>query len=171
MLPYFAYGSNLHPLRLIERVPSARLIGVIELTNHRLMFHKRSQDGSSKCNLIQTGLESDRVYGAMYDIDPVQKQALDRVEGNGCGYLDYHISVQHQGREYTCLTYFAQQSYIVDDLKPYHWYKHLVVLGARYLQFPDAYVCSIESVESVEDPDEKRKMVNEALIEKIANDC
>jgi gamma-glutamylcyclotransferase len=171
MIPYFAYGSNLHPFRLIERVPSARLIGMVELADHRLRFHKRSQDGSSKCNLIQTGSESDRVYGAMYDIDPAQKQALDRVEGNGCGYLDHHISLRHQGRTYTCLTYFAQQAYIVDDLKPYHWYKHLVVLGAKYLQFPDAYVCSIESVESVEDPDEKRKRVNEALIEKILNDC
>lgn len=170
MIPYFAYGSNLHPLRLLERVPSANLVGGTSVHQYRLMFHKQSVDGSSKCNLIHTGSESDLAYGAIYVIDPAHLSHLDRVEGNGCGYLDHHLTVQHQGREYRCFTYFAQQSYIVDNRRPYHWYKQLVVLGAKYLQFPDAYVCSIESVESVEDPVEKRRIENEVLIEKIIND-
>jgi hypothetical protein len=169
MIPYFAYGSNLHPLRLVERVSSARLVGVVELRQYRLMFHKKSTDGSGKCNLVPTGSEFDFIYGVIYEINPAHKSDLDRVEGKGCGYLDHHISLQHQGRKYTCFTYFAQQAYIVDNLKPYHWYKQLVVLGARFLQFSDAYVDSLVSVESVEDPDEKRKQVNEALIEKIIN--
>jgi hypothetical protein len=66
MIHYFAYGSNLHPVRLIERVPSANLVGVIGLSKHRLAFQKRSKDGSSKCNLFQTGSASDLVYGAIY---------------------------------------------------------------------------------------------------------
>jgi gamma-glutamylcyclotransferase len=90
---YFAYGSNLHPLRLIERVPSESWVGVIELTKHRLMFHKHSTDGSSKCNLVPTGSEADLIYGAIYEIDPAQKPDLDRVEGKGRGYLDHQLSL------------------------------------------------------------------------------
>ncbi len=169
MIPYFAYGSNLHPLRLSERVPSARLVGVSELPNYRLIFHKKSHDGSSKCNLIHTGCESDRIYGAIYEIDQAHKPVLDRFEGKGRGYLDTHLTLQHQGQEYECFTYLAQQSYIVGHLKPYHWYKQLVVLGARYLQFPDSYICSIDEVDSVEDQDENRRIENQTLIEKIIN--
>ena len=164
---YFAYGSNLHPLRLIERVPSASLVGVIELTKHRLLFHKHSTDGSSKCNLVHTGCDADLIYGAIYDIDPADKPDLDHVEGKG--YLDHQLSLQHQRRAYTCFTYLAQPSYIGDHLKPYHWYKQLVVLGARYLKFPDSYIHSIASVESVKDPEENRRIENEMLIQNIIN--
>jgi gamma-glutamylcyclotransferase len=169
MIHYFAYGSNLHPVRLMERVPSANLVAAVELNNHHLTFHKKSHDGSSKCNILDTGSGSNSVHGAIYELDPAHKSALDGFEGKGFGYLDNQISLQHQGREYNCFTYLAQESHIVDDLRPYHWYKNLVVLGARYLQFPDTYISSIESVESVEDPHEERRKEHELLIEKIIN--
>jgi len=169
MIHYFAYGSNLHPMRLMERVPSAKLVGVIELSEHSLTFHKKSDDGSSKCNLLQTGVETDFVHGAIYEVEPEHKSELDRFEGIGYGYIDNQINLQHQGQEYTCFTYIAQRSHIFDHLKPYHWYKKLVVLGARYLQLPGSYISSIESVESVEDPDGKRREEMDTLIDKIVN--
>ena len=94
---------------------------------------------------------------------------LDCFEGNGNGYHDSQLTVELHGKEYSCFTYFAQQSYIENNLKPYHWYKNLVVLGAKHLQFPDGYVRSIELIESVEDPDETRRKHHEQLIEKIVN--
>ena len=169
MFYYFAYGSNLHPVRLRERVPSAQLVGVIELNQHRLAFHKKSQDGSSKCNLVRTGKESDGVYGAIYQMDSVHKQALDSFEDNGNSYHDSQLTVELHGKEHSCFTYFAQQSYIENNLKPYHWYKDLVVLGAKHLQFPNAYVRAIELIESVEDSDEIRRERHNLLIEKIVN--
>ena len=169
VLYYFAYGSNLHPVRLGERVPSANLLGVSELGKYRLVFHKKGQDGSSKCNLVQTGGECDQVYGAIYQLEQKHKNALDRIEGKGYGYIDQQIMLQYQGQEYKCFTYFAQHSHIVEKLKPYHWYKQLVVLGARYLHFPNSYVMAIESIESVEDPDQKNRKEGESLIQKIIN--
>jgi gamma-glutamylcyclotransferase len=169
LLHYFAYGSNLHPVRLLERVHSAQLVGVIELSQHRLAFQKRGRDGSSKCNLVCTGEESDGVCGAIYQMDSAHKKDLDYFEGNGNGYLDEQLTVELHGQEYRCFTYFAQQSYIDNDLKPYHWYKDLVVLGSRHLQFPDVYVRSIELIESVEDPDKTRRKHHERVIEKIVN--
>ena len=168
-LYYFAYGSNLHPVRLSERVPSAEFLGVIELSHYRLAFQKRGRDGSSKCNLVCTGKESDGVYGAVYQIDSIHKQALDCFEGQGNGYHDSQLTVELHGKEHSTFTYFAQVSHIADGLKPYHWYKNLVVLGAKHMQFPNAYVRSIELIESVEDPDETRREHHSLLIEKIAN--
>jgi hypothetical protein len=153
----------------MERVPSANLVDVIEVGNHSLTFHKRSNDGSSKCNLHHTGRESDSVFGAIYKISRKHKITLDRFEGRGYGYTDNQIILQHQGKEYPCFTYLAQQTHIVDSLKPYHWYKKLVVMGAKYLKFPHSYTSTIDTVESVEDPEEKRRKEKEILIEKIAN--
>jgi len=156
-------------MRLLERVPSTNLLGVAELDKHRLAFHKKSQDGSSKCNLVRTGNKCDGVYGAIYQMDSAHKQDLDSFEGNGNGYLDSQLTVELYGKERSCFTYFAQETHIADGLKPYHWYKNLVVLGARHLQFPDVYVRSIELIESVEDPDETRRKKHELLIEEILN--
>jgi len=169
MIHYFAYGSNLHPLRLMERVPSAKLVCTIELTKHQITFHKKSNDGSSKCNLHKTNTDTDTVHGAIYELEPRHKAFLDKFEGIGYGYIDKQMVIKNQGIEYNCFTYLAQHSHIVDNLKPYHWYKKLVFLGAKYLQFPDAYVFSIEAVESVEDPDEGRRREKERLIENVIN--
>lgn len=171
MIHYFAYGSNLHPMRLMERVSSAKLIGDVQLGNHKLTFHKKSLDGSSKCNLFETGESLDSVYGAIYELAPEHKSILDKFEGKGAGYIDTQIQFQYQGKEYNCFTYLAQQSHITDSLKPYHWYKEMVVLGAKYLKFPNTYISSIESVESMDDPDKKRSNEKDELLQKIKNYC
>ena len=167
MIHYFAYASNLHPMRLKERVPSAKLIGMTTLDSHRLTFHKRSVDGSSKCNIFDTGSATDVVHGAVYEIALEHKSDLDRFEGKGSGYIDNQIILSHKEQEYLCFTYVAQLSHIVDNLKPYHWYKEPIVLGANYLGFPDAYVSSVVSVESTEDPDQHRRLEKEALLHKM----
>ena len=71
---YFAYGSNLSSLRLQQRVPSARLVTTGRLLQHALLFHKIGRDGSAKCNAFYTGLEADTLYGALYRIEPKDKQ-------------------------------------------------------------------------------------------------
>lgn len=151
----------------MERVPSAELVGVAIHPNHTLTFHKRSNDGSSKCNMFYS--ESDLIYGAIYKLNPEHKDELDRFEGKGYGYIDNQITLEHNEIEYTCFTYLAQQSHIVSDLKPYHGYKKIVILGAQYLQFPESYISSIESVESNEDPDATRRKETDELIERIIN--
>jgi len=173
MIYYFAYASNLHPMRLMGRVASATLIGTIKLTRYKLIFHKKSIDGSSKCNLLETGEPSDHVYGAIYELDPQDKNDLDQFEGKGAGYIDTPIQFQLEGVTYDCFTYIAQQSHIVNHLKPYHWYKDLVIIGAKFLQFPEAYVLSIESIESWDDPNKDRALEKESFLKTImmADEC
>lgn len=166
-LYYLAYGSNLHPVRLRDRIPSAAFIGPVEITGYRLVFQKRGQDGSGKCHLVRLENLSDKAYGAIYSMAEADKPLLDQHEGKGHGYFEGRLTVDYQGDAFQCFTYFADPAYMAADLQPYHWYKNLVFLGARHLQFPDAYVQSIEMVESVEDPDEVRRKRHDRLIEEI----
>ncbi|MGI9310163.1 MAG: gamma-glutamylcyclotransferase family protein [bacterium] len=164
---YLAYGSNLHPLRLRERIASAELLGAVAVPGHRLAFHKRSPDGSGKCGLVAA--EDASANGALYRIARAHKDDLDRIEGVGDGYECRAIVVQHQSCEYDCFTYFAQAAHIADDLPPYDWYKALVVRGAAYLGFPAAYVAAIEQVKAAKDHDATRRDKNYALLQRIAD--
>ncbi len=169
MIHYFAYGSNLHPLRLLQRIPSARLTGTVKLQKYRLKFHKTGIDSSAKCNLIGTENTTDCIYGAIYEMATEQQIILDKFESKGSGYLDHEIKIQYQNQQLNCLTYLAQPAYIDNNIKPYHWYKQLVILGAKYLQFPTVYISSIINIESCNDPDKSRTLDNEILIQKISN--
>jgi len=162
VLYYFAYGSNLHPVRLTERVPSAQLLGIAQLHRYTLKFHKQGQDGSGKCSVLSTGVETDKVYGAIYSIDPAHKKQLDEFEGEG--YRDESIELQYQDKSYQCFIYIAHEAFIDSNLKPYHWYRDLVLAGARFLQFPENYVAGIEDVTSTEDPDRYRVMEHTRLL-------
>lgn len=65
---YFAYGSNMSSVRLKERAPSSRAVGVAQLPEYVLKFHKRSKDGSGKCNALFTGVATDVVFGVVFEM-------------------------------------------------------------------------------------------------------
>ncbi len=169
MIHYFAYGSNLHPVRLSDRIESAKLIAGTQLSGYQLKFHKQGQDNSAKCNLLRTESTSDTIYGAIYTLASQHKTLLDEFEGKGCGYDDQQIEVPYGDRSIRCFTYIAQEDYIVDSLKPYHWYKQLVVQGAQYLKFPGYYVRSIQAIDSQSDPDTSRKQIHDTLLQTITH--
>lgn len=164
---YFAYGSNLHPLRLAARVPSAKLIGNVELSGYRLTFHKRSLDGSGKCLIFPDQDARSPVFGALYEFKREEKQLLDLVEGLGSGYDESLLELICGKTRYTAYTYIAQPAYIDTALAPYHWYKQLVVAGSRYHNFPQSYIENLEATISCDDPDEERTTLNEALLQRI----
>lgn len=161
---YFAYGSNLHPLRLQERVPSATVIGVVEARSRTLAFSKRSKDLSGKCNLYETGKQADVVHGVLYEMDVKEKANLDRAEGKGSGYNEKIVSFTLNGKSYTPFTYIADSKYIDESLLPYIWYKQFVIEGARYHSMPKEYIAWLESFPSVSDPDSKRNSENLARL-------
>ena len=74
---YLAYGSNLHPRRLRERTPSARLIGTAEIPGWHLSFTKRGRDGSGKCTISNGG---DGVHCAIYEMSRQDKKELDAID-------------------------------------------------------------------------------------------
>ena len=149
---YAAYGSNLHPRRLSERISSARLVTTSFLPDWSLHFHKRSRDGSGKCNILSGG---DGIHIAIFDISAEDKLTLDNIEGLGLGYSEVFLSVPEIGE---CASYIAEESHIDDSLVPYDWYKELVLLGAHAHGFPDDYLDRIGSLPSREDPDSHRRV-------------
>lgn len=164
---YLAYGSNLHPVRLVERVPSARVIGVIEMPGWLLAFHKRSIDGSGKCLIYTEQGEHHRMYGVLYEFDAREKANLDLLEGNNKGYSEKLVKFSLNCETYTSYIYVAQPTHIDPTLVPYHWYKNLVLAGAKYHNFPAHYIAAIETIHSKADPDINRTQDNENLLRRM----
>ncbi len=161
---YLAYGSNLHPIRLGLRAPSARFVGVTRLVGCRLMFRKRGMDRSAKCNLDFSGNASHTAYGAVYDLHANEICLLDRAEGLGNGYDKERMQVWLGSSAVDAFVYLASASHLTADLDPYDWYKRLVLAGARKHRFPERYIEQIALAPSKPDADETRRLEMESLL-------
>ncbi|MDQ3819655.1 MAG: gamma-glutamylcyclotransferase [Acidobacteriota bacterium] len=163
-MKYFAYGSNLCTNRLRERVPSATFCQKAILYGFTLKFHKRSIDGSAKCNAFYTGNNTDEVHGVIFDIDEEEKQDLDKAEGRGRGYDQITIKVNTNGGVEEVFTYVANTKAIDDSLQPYSWYKDLVLSGAKEHSLHKAYIRRLELVQARQDPNKSRNDKQRRLI-------
>ena len=163
-IKYAAYGFNLHPIRLSERIPSAKLLGKGILVGKSLRFHKRSKDGSGKCNIVDD--DQQQVYVAVYELDESEKPALDNAEGVGYGYRSEEVKVDGFGE---CITYIAEDSHIDDSLKPYTWYKEMLLVGCEKLEIPKAYIDHIRCVDANDDFDQQRQAKNMELVARAKN--
>ena len=167
-LYYLAYGSNLHPLRLTARVPSARFLGLTTIPGYKLCFHKRHQeDLSGKCNMYLTGQDADFVIGAIYAMRGEEKPLLDQCEGPG--YRSDTIRVDLAGVPQDCFVYIAEHSHIDDELVPHCWYRNIVLLGAEYHRLPEPYLDRIREVKTAKDPDAARHQKHYDLIDQMKN--
>jgi hypothetical protein len=161
---YFAYGSNLLKERQVARAPSSlvRALGYIE--GYKIRYNKRSVDGSGKCNLVKTEDDKDRVYGVVYDFLAADKPELDKHEGLGRGYNAEEIRVITDNGEIRAYTYVADESAVDNSLKPYSWYKDIVVEGAKRHSLPSEYITHLECIEATIDPDAEREKQNRLLL-------
>jgi hypothetical protein len=129
-----------------------------------LHFHKRSIDESGKCNIVNSGTG---IYVAVYEMQESDKEKLDEIEGSGKGYDNATIDVPDFG---ACSTYLGATTHICGELKPYDWYKEMVLLGCRKLDLPQRYTSAIEAVRNGPDPDEKRSEAQWQIVERLRND-
>jgi gamma-glutamylcyclotransferase len=150
----FAYGSNMLTGRIRRRCPSAAVLGMAELHGHELQWHKRSRDGSGKCDVVQTNDGTAVVYGVLYEIPVAEKLALDMAEGLGNGYQAKNAEVAFKGAPRNASIYRAID--IDPSLKPYSWYKALVVAGAKEHALPGIYIERLMATDAIEDPDRER---------------
>jgi len=149
---YAAYGSNLHPVRLSLRLPGSRFRGTATIAGWKLLFHKRSSDRSAKCAIF---VGQGSIHVAVYEIDEREKAVLD-------GTVET-LDVPGFG---DCFTYIAAASHIDDKLRPYSWYKELVLVGCEALAFPHDYVAMIRSIAAIDDPDKQRHIANMQIAER-----
>ena len=164
-MKYLAYGSNLHPLRILMRTPSAKLLGTDVLIGKNITFQKRSNDGSSKCTIHDVEYESS-THVAVYSINDDEKYLLDEAEGLGSGYNLVEVDLDKYGR---CLTYVSDDAYLDKSLKPYSWYRALVLIGCEYHEFPRSYIQQIRTVATVDDPNKIRHEQNMDIVMRARN--
>lgn len=152
MMFYFAYGSNMSLRRLNARIKSAEFVAVAKLDNHALKFQKKGADGSAKCDAAT--IANGFMFGVVYAISRADKVKLDRFEGLGTGYAEKRVVVHAAQQSYPVYLYVATD--IDRNLKPFHWYKQHVLMGARENALPGSYIQKIEWVDSVNDPEPQR---------------
>jgi len=157
-LLYFAYGSNLHPNWLRNRVQSAEPISNVSIKNWRLYFNKLSKDGSAKCNIIQTNSSDDIVHGVIYQFNSNEKKELDTAEG---GYIP---EMMQFGKFDNVLVYIAKKEKINDNLLPYTWYKDIVIAGAQYHNLPEEYIEIIKPFKATIDPDQEYEEKQRSIV-------
>lgn len=155
---YFAYGSNLHPLRMAERLADPRLLGAASLPGWTRVFDKRGRDGSGKCSIVQA---DDMLHGALYTLTPADKARLDVIEGRGTGYDTLEVEMPGVG---TASTYVARADARASGLAIFDWYLGLVVAGAHHLRFPAACIARLRALPSVPDPDHERAAAHARLL-------
>lgn len=158
---YFAYGSNMLTARLMARVPGAGLLGTGQVAGRRLLWHKASRDGSGKCDCAP-GAPQDRVWGVLYAIPEQERPVLDRIEGLGSGYDAAEMLVATASDPVPAWCYVATDT--DPTLRPYSWYRALVLAGAREHRLPPAYCAALGAAEAIADPDAARHAANMALI-------
>jgi len=160
-LLYFGYGSNMPKARIEARLGHVERLGAAWLPGWRLAFHKRGADGSGKCDAVLTHHPDDRLWGALDRLTEDQMEALDRIEQ---GY-DRRIAEVRFGEGFRSAgLYVAREDRIDPELRPHHWYKELVLAGARELDLPADYVASIEEEVSRPDPNRERAARNRAVL-------
>lgn len=138
----FAYGSNMHPLRMRTRVPGASLVGRARIEGHRLVINKRGRDGSAKANL-----EADAegvVWGVLWELTDGELTELDPHEG---GYERRAFeSCDSTGAVIEVEAYVSDR--LTDDPVPFDWYLEHMIAGARAGELPEDYVAWLESFPS-----------------------
>lgn len=151
---YFAYGSNMLTERLVVRCPSARAVSPAQADGYRLEFSKRSKDQSGKATLVKA--TDSIVHGVLFEIDHSELAALDTAEGAGYGYERVTVEVQlAKGNQLIdAHSYLATE--LDPTLRPYTWYKALVLAGAAQHRLPEAHRLEISALEATDDTNLER---------------
>lgn len=145
----FAYGSNLNPDRMRERIPSTRFLGRARLARHELRFHLRgSLDGTAKADAWLTDDPGHEVYGVVWEIDRSELPELDRIEG---GYVrrTHRLRLEsgpRSGEWIEAQGYHGRAEGVDPELRPFDWYLGHVLKGARDHGLPASVVRKLERV-------------------------
>jgi gamma-glutamylcyclotransferase len=156
---YFAYGSNMltERLRAADRCPSASPVGVGSVRGYRLQFWKASKDDSGKATIVRNERAASRVIGVVFEIDEREKRDLDGAEGVGKGYdVVEDVAVRlESGSEVLARTYIGTA--LDETLRPYDWYRALVIAGAMQHGLPSSWIATLEAAEFTRDLDPWRR--------------
>src|SRR5262245_33736739 len=126
--------------RLNSRIMSAKFVGIAYISDKKVAFNKYSQDGSGKANLCDCPRSV--TWGTLYEVDTTDLKNLDRAEG---GYKRTAIQVTRpDGQATDALSYISTR--VITKSVACHWYKELIISGAREHGVPNEYIVKIGSL-------------------------
>lgn len=131
---YFAYGSNMLPKRLLERIKKYHTVFQAVLTGHKFIYNKKSIDGTAKANVGSS--DGTDVQGVCFEIDEDDFKILKKYEG---GYDQRNIEVTTgNGNTTKAITYISAS--IDNKLIPTDEYKNMVLKGAEHWELSKSYI-------------------------------
>lgn len=169
-MKYFAYGEKMFSPNLLKDIPHAQTVGVAKLIGYKLFFHNRGQDDfSGKCNILPVKDPSQEVFGVLYDITQEEQYILDKEVLGTNQVINLQVHPLHSSTTAPefAFTYVAHKENVFEDLVPFHWYKEMVILGAREHQLPDDYIHMLEQMASTHDPNPQRAMKQKRYLDEL----
>ncbi len=130
---YFAFGSNMHRLRLERRVGPVIDHGWVVLPDYRHAFAKLGRDGSGKGNIEPR--EGSEVHGVLYWLTDAQLDALGDYEG---GYERVEVFPRASGGVVAAVTFRGVEWH--PGLCPTEEYLEHYRQGMAEHGLPEAYV-------------------------------
>jgi hypothetical protein len=150
--------------RTYQRVQEVEVVKTYELDGFKLEFSKKSLDGSSKANLIES--PGNVVHGVIHRMSYKAKVLLDVYEGLGKGYEMEFFEAEIYGSLRKIGFYIVKDhAYLCND-RPYQWYHECVLYGALENRLNNDHVRLIHQISSKNDHDAERISMYEKLLHK-----
>lgn len=151
---YFAYGSNMNPVRVEQRNMSFHSAESGSLQDYALRFNKRSvkYPGAASANVVAT--EHAITEGVVYRlIDPGQIETMDPYEGYPRRYNRVALPIKVDSGMVDAWVYIANDEYITEGLLPARWYLEHLLAGEAYLTAD--YHCVLQQIHCMPNSDKE----------------
>jgi hypothetical protein len=151
-LLYFAYGSNMDPVQMRRRCPSARFVTIARLADHQLAFSRRSMRRRSGVADVVPA-PGDAVWGIVYRLLSVRDiEVLDAAEGfrparrRAQGYVREVrlVELDGGGKPSPVNLYIAQRQ--KSPPPPTAAYIAHMTRGAEHWGLPEAYAAMLAGI-------------------------
>jgi gamma-glutamylcyclotransferase len=115
--------------QMSKRVPGASCKGKAHLRDHRVVFHKRSVDGTGKANIVLDKQNSLGVWGIAFEVTKEQLKALAKHE---VGYFQKEVIITLDDESKQAITFVAEPKFF-QDLPPSAEYLQRILDAAKSL--------------------------------------
>ena len=144
---YFAYGSNMNPLRMKERGVQYYSREHLILPEWSLKFHKITfEPNKGAANIVKD--RSGVVEGVLYEVTMEGIVNLDKYEHYPTEYDRVTLTTSHDGIEKEILTYIAHSHKTREGLKPSREYLEHLLAGEDILS--KGYYNMLKEVETLD---------------------
>lgn len=149
---YFAYGSNMNPVRVEARIGDTRRAVAGVLVDHVLRFDKASKvPGVSHANVAPR--PGKRVEGVLFELaSPEQIRDMDPFEGHPDEYRRHRLPIETAEGAIEAWVYIARPGTTADALQPAHEYLEHLLCGQAFLSADyHAWLADVPAVAGLDD--------------------